>query len=84
MAKTEVDETCMNASGTCADASTKQTRSVHPTRYEVVNNMGIVSPMKFDTIGEAVKFAEYAFPNQEQDEDRSGAGWDIQIAGADR
>lgn len=51
-------------------------------RYEVVSCVGVKSPMKFDTIREAIKFAEYAFPDQEQDPDRTGRGWDVQVVGA--
>lgn len=53
-----------------------------PVEFEVVSKDGIKSPMKFKTVGEAAEFAKWAFPDQEQDEDHTGKGWDIQVAGA--
>lgn len=49
-----------------------------PVRYELVRKDGVVSPMKFDTAAQAAQAASYLWPDQEQDEDRTGNGWDIQ------
>lgn len=36
----------------------------------------------YSTIAEAREAALMKWPDQSQDEDRTGAGWDIQVAGA--
>ncbi len=59
-------------------------RPHHSTRYEVVYWNGITSDAKFGSAIEAAEFAKHVFPDQEQDEERSGKGWDIQVVGADR
>ncbi len=53
------------------------------SRYELVRADGVVSPMKFDTAAQAVEAAGYLWPDQEQDEDRTGKGWDVQVIGCD-
>ena len=55
----------------------------HRTQYELVRADGVVSPMKFDTAAQAVEAAGYLWPDQEQDEDRTGKGWDLQVVGCD-
>ncbi len=48
-------------------------------RYQLIdkNDRKIRS---FDTAQEAGEFAKDAWPDQEQDEDRSGRGWDVEIS----
>ncbi len=54
------------------------------SRYELVRWDGVISPMKFDTAAQAVEAAGYLWPGQPQDEDRTGKGWDVQVAGCDQ
>lgn len=53
----------------------------HPTRYELIDKDG-KSWGDFDTAGGAAAFARIKWPHQEQDEDRTGKGWDIQVVGS--
>jgi hypothetical protein len=63
----------------------RQTRQVHrrtqvTTKYELVGRDGkIFGP--YDSILEANRTAKEKWPDQNQDEDHIGDGWDIQIAG---
>lgn len=52
-------------------------------QYEVVNCVGVKSPVKFDTAAQAVEAAKLWFPEQEQDPERTGKGWDVQVVGCD-
>ncbi len=60
------------------------------TRYEIIDKAGIPITLKsgghgtFATAVQAVEYARYLWPDQSQDEERSGKGWDIQVVGADR
>lgn len=72
----------MNISGTCKPIETESVQGgSRPVRFELVRADGAISPMKFDTAAQAVEAAGYLWPGQEQDEDRTGAGWDIQAVG---
>lgn len=54
-----------------------------PTRYELIDKDGKV----VGTDSSATLLADLArvrWPDQSQDEERSGRGWDIQTVGADR
>ena len=51
------------------------------TQYEIVRADGSVDPWKFDSAQEAGGYAKTLWPDQEQDEDRTGKGWDVQICG---
>lgn len=53
----------------------------NPVRYELINKFGKVVG-EFDSATSAADFAAGAWPDQEQDPERTGKGWDIQIAGA--
>lgn len=66
-----------------------------PTRYELIDKDGdpvilkshdgsMVRRLTFDTAVGAAEHARHLWPDQEQDEERSGKGWDIQLAGCDR
>jgi hypothetical protein len=52
------------------------------TLYELIAKDGRVVGT-FRTALEAADMARSAWPDQEQDEDRTGAGWDVQIAGCE-
>ena len=52
-----------------------------PVRYELIDKDGNSAGL-FMTAQMAAEYAAAKWPDQEQDEDRTGAGWDIQIAGA--
>lgn len=51
---------------------------VLPVRYVVVSRLGFVSPTRFATAQGAAEYAMRIFPDQSQDEDRAGKGWDIE------
>lgn len=56
-------------------------RVANPTRYELIDKDGLCVGT-FDSLRWAIAMAKTAYPDQSQDEDRRGLGWDIQIAGA--
>lgn len=51
-------------------------------RYVAVSPRGNVSALEFKTAGEAAAYAKECWPDFEQDETRSGKGWDIEVVGA--
>lgn len=52
-----------------------------PVRYELVSYRGeIFGP--YSSIEEAAEVALMKWPDQPQDEERTGTGWDIQVAGS--
>lgn len=53
-----------------------------PVRYELIDKDGR-SVRTFINARAAAEHAKYLWPDQEQDEDRTGKGWDIQIVGAE-
>lgn len=53
-----------------------------PVRYVIVSQLGFVSPEQFSTAIAAAEHARRLWPDQEQDEDRTGKGWDIQVSGS--
>jgi hypothetical protein len=52
------------------------------TRYELVDKDGNIHG-SWDTADRAATAAKRMWPDQEQDEDRTGKGWDVQVAGCD-
>lgn len=53
-----------------------------PVRFEIVSYRGeIFGP--YPSMGAAVQAALEKWPDQEQDEDRTGKGWDVQSVGAE-
>ena len=72
----------VNLEGTCAVIDTKLAQPGSPSvRYEIVSYRGeIFGP--YDSMEAAAQAAREKWPDQHQDEDRTGAGWDIQIQGA--
>lgn len=54
-----------------------------PTRYELIDKDGKVVVQDTD-MRQLIFLAESMWPDQEQDEERSGKGWDIAVVGADR
>ena len=60
------------------------TERKRPTRYELIDKDGRKAPMTFGTARAAAEAARRIWPGEEQDEDRTGKGWDIQVVGADR
>ena len=53
-------------------------------RYELIDKDGKKVPMTFGTAQAAAQHARAIWPDQEQDEDRTGKGWDVQVVGCDR
>lgn len=53
-----------------------------PVRYELVDKDGHVLERKFSSALAAGLFANQFWPDQEQDEDRAGNGWDVQLVGS--
>ncbi len=51
-------------------------------RYEIVSSRGHISSLKFDKATDAVAYAKECWPDQEQDPERTGKGWDVQVCGA--
>lgn len=69
----------MNTQGTSGGSVTEAL----PARYELIDKYGRVVGRHGRTFKTAIHAAEYAkfiFPEQEQDENREGRGWDVQIA----
>lgn len=64
-----------------SDTSLTQPRS-GPVRYELIGKDGFVEG-SFSTVAAAMEAAKRWWPDQEQDEDRTGKGWDVQVAGCD-
>jgi hypothetical protein len=58
-------------------------RVPNPTRYEVVDKTGRVRKPLFSSAWAAGEWARAMWPDQEQDEDRTGKGWDVQICGCE-
>lgn len=82
MQQDEREQTGVNDSRT---PDTFDTGSAHgrsgPVRYELIDKDGRVVASA-DKVTQLAEAAELYLPNQAQDEDRTGAGWDIQIQGA--
>lgn len=51
-------------------------------RYELIDRHGRRHVETFDSTLAAAACAKIIYPNERQDEDRTGRGWDIQIAGS--
>ena len=61
------------------DTTLTQPRS-GSVQFEIVSYRGeVYGPYK--SAGDAVRAAKEKWPHQSQDEDRTGKGWDIQVAG---
>jgi len=53
-----------------------------PVQVEVVDSRGDIHG-PFNGWVEAFAYADAKWPDQQQDEDRTGAGWDVQVVGCD-
>lgn len=53
-------------------------RDSRPVLYELVDKDGKVRSWKFSSAVRAAEYAHHLWPDQEQDEDRTGKGWDVQ------
>jgi len=51
-------------------------------RFELIDKDGISTRTASD-IATLAETAKLLFPNQPQDPDRTGAGWDVQVVGAE-
>lgn len=72
-----------NDAGTCGESGTKLTqRRSGPVRYEVVAMNG-TRRGNFETANAAAWWARDVWPDQSQDPDRTGKGWDVQVVGAE-
>lgn len=69
----------MEINGTKRDLENRK-----PTRYELIRKDGSTYPAVFEKAWDAAACARALWPDQEQDEERSGKGWDIAVVGADR
>lgn len=49
-------------------------------QYELIDKDGFTCGW-YGTAEQAAKFAKGFWPDQEQDPDRSGVGWDVQVVG---
>lgn len=71
--------------GTCKVDDTHRAREISErSRYELVRRDGSIYPAVFEKAWDAAACARGLWPDQEQDEERSGKGWDIQVVGAGR
>lgn len=87
---------CMNESPTCTASDTELTQPCSgPVLFELIDKdgnivtlresySGKIKSLTFDSAANAASYARTVWPDQTQDEERSGRGWDVQIAGADR
>jgi hypothetical protein len=76
-----------NDAGTSAQSGTHLTQPRSRTvRYEIVGKDGRVFGwnITFDTAAKAAEYAKVLWLDQEQDEERAGKGWDIQVVGVHR
>jgi len=71
------EQTTVNGSGTVVDIDTRLTRD--SSRFELIDKDGNAYRTKFASTREAVYAASLLWPDQEQDPDRTGKGWDIQV-----
>ena len=55
-----------------------------PVLYELIDKDSKTYHMQFTSALGAADFARRMWPDQEQDEDRTGKGWDVQVVGCDR
>lgn len=51
-----------------------------PRRYALIDKDGNTLDRKFETAFAAALFAIRFWPDQGQDPDRTGAGWDVEVA----
>lgn len=73
----------MNENRTCDDSDAKLTRGRSgPVRYELIDKNGRIVG-SFNTANSAGEYAKRTWPDQEQDEDRTGKGWDVQVVGCE-
>jgi hypothetical protein len=54
-----------------------------PRRYDLVDKDGHAVNAVFMTGSAAGAAARVLWPDQEQDEDRTGKGWDVQVVGCE-
>jgi len=52
-------------------------------RYELIDKEGEPLLTIFETATKAAEMAKFMWPDHSQDEDRTGKGWDISVAGAE-
>jgi hypothetical protein len=63
-----------------SDTPATQPRS-GPVRYELIDSTGFVRG-PFKSAADAMSYATKRWPDQTQDPDRTGRGWDVQVVGA--
>jgi hypothetical protein len=77
----QLEQTDVNTGRTQSTSGTRLTQSCSgPVRYELVSYRGEIFG-SYGTISEAREAARHKWPDQSQDEDRTGEGWDVQVAG---
>jgi hypothetical protein len=77
MTQSNVNDSATNASTRTGSA---QPRS-GPVRYELIDKWARKHG-PFDSAWAAQHYAAVHWPDQEQDPDRTGKGWDVQVEGA--
>jgi hypothetical protein len=82
MGRRDSTENAVNEPRSAVKTDTPVTRGRSgPVRYEIVSKEGTrIGP--YDTADRAFWWAHQFFPDQEQDEDRTGKGWDVQVVGS--
>lgn len=72
----------MNEDRTCANPSTPRAqKGSGPVRVEVIDRFGQMHG-PFKCLVDAAAYVKRMWPDQEQDEDRAGRGWDVQVVGS--
>lgn len=73
------EQTLVNDSGTISGSDTRLTREgSRPVRYHVIDKDG-GKHGPFEGLLAAGAMAVLTWPGQEQDTDRSGKGWDVEV-----
>ena len=55
-----------------------------PNRYELIDKDGHTDGRRFESAAQLAEWARFLWPEQEQDPERTGKGWDISIVRAER
>lgn len=57
-------------------------RDSRPVLYELVDKNGRARLRRFSSVVRAAEYAHQLWPDQEQDPDRTGKGWDVRVVGS--
>ena len=84
MSHRDSTENAVNEPRSAAKTDTPVTRSRSgPVRYELIDKDGQIAA-RHSSAAWLGAIAKEWWPDQEQDEDRTGKGWDVQVVGCDQ